>query len=197
MELVYLWVEEWLQKANNNLNSALKLLEDSDLVMDKELKKFIYEKCFFLQKHLTYEEYLKKNPSLEEKTKNILKECGTVKYSPENTYVIEEGATILFFFPFDYERHIYGVNAIYTDKDSRNQGSARRLLESLDFFGSLYFSTYTPALIELLKSLEAKEEDIIENKPESQFILDISRIPSIRLINNVIKVMNEEENFDN
>lgn len=157
-----------------------------------EFKSLIYEKCFFLQKHLTYEEYLKKNPFLTERTKNILKKCGTTKYNPENTYVIEQGDTILIFFPFDYQSRLYGVNAIYTDDENRNQGSARQLLKSLDFFGSLYFPTYSPELIGLLKSLGAKEENIIENKLESQFILHINKIPSVELINKVIKMLNED-----
>jgi len=154
-------------------------------------KKFIYDKCFFLQKHLTYTEYLKKNPSSLEKIKNILEKSGTYKYDPENTYIVEEGFTILIFFPFDPNLYLYGVNAIYTDEKNRKQGSARKLLESLDFFGSLYFPTYTSELIELLKSLGAKEENLIKNKPESQFILDINKTLSIELVNKVIKILNE------
>jgi len=160
---------------------------------EKEYESFIYEKCFFFQKHLTYEEYVRKNNLLKEKTEDILKKCGTTKFNEEYTYIVENDSTILIFFPFDYASHLYGVNAIYTDEKSRNQGSARRLLKSLDFFGSLYFPTYTPELIGLLRSLGAKEENIIENKPESQFILDINKKPSSKLIEEVMRKLNEDE----
>lgn len=157
------------------------------------LEKFIYEKAFLLQKHLTYKEYLKSNPLLKEKTQNILNKCGITKSIEEVSYVIENDSTILIFLPFDYALYRYAVCAIYTDEENRNQGSAKKLLSSLDFFGSLYFDTDTPELISLLKSIGASEENVINNKPSSQFILDINRTPSLILINKVIKRLNEED----
>jgi len=135
-------------------------------------KKFIYEKCFLLQKHLTYEDYIKENPSLKESIKNILEKCGMTRPISRNSYVIKNDFTTLIFQPFDYELYRYAVSAIYTDENKRNQGSGRKLLTNLDFFGSLYFDTYTPELISLLKNIGAFEEEVFENKNSTQLVLD-------------------------
>lgn len=73
-------------------------------------KEFIYEKCFLLQKHLTYEDYIKKNPSLKESTKNILEKCGMTRPISKNSYVIKNDFTILIFQPFEEE--------VFDNKDS-------------------------------------------------------------------------------
>jgi len=154
-------------------------------------KGFIYEKCFFLQKHLTYEEYLKNNPHLKEQTKNILKKCGVTRPISQTSYVIKNDFTILIFQPFDYNLYRYAVSAIYTDDSKRNQGSAKKLLSNLNFFGSLYFDTYTPELIHILKSIGGVEEEVFDSKDSTQLILNINKNPSDKLIQEVNKLLNE------
>ncbi|WP_457750195.1 hypothetical protein [Sulfurimonas sp.] len=158
----------------------------------EELKSFIYEKCFTLQKHLTYEDYVKRNPSFKEKTQNILQKCKMNRPIDPNSYVIENEFTILIFQPFDYELYRYAVSAIYTNENKRKQGSAKRLLSNLDFFGSLYFDTKTEELITLLKSIGAFEEEVFKNKDSTQLILDINKNPSTKLIEETIKKLSEE-----
>jgi len=89
-----------------------------------------------------------------------------------NSYVIKNYFKTLIFQSFDYELYRYAVSAIYTDENKRNQGSGRKLLTNLDFFGSLYFDTYTPELISLLKNIGAFEEEVFENKNSTQLVLD-------------------------
>lgn len=44
---------------------------------------------------------------------------------------------------------------------------------SLSFYGSLYFDTSSAALIKVVHKLGGYKEDVLENKPSTQLILDV------------------------
>lgn len=75
---------------------------------------------------------------------------------------------------FRNRKNTYTVEAIFTNNQHRNKGSAKRLLKNLSFFGDLYFDTYTEPLIHLLNNIKAIKEDVIKGKSSTQFILRIN-----------------------
>lgn len=138
----------------------------------KEMEKQIKFNIFDNQEFTTLEKYFNLYPDKKDAISSILKECGTMGgLSESSRYIIENEHTTLI---FSYFREItYKVDAIYTIEEHRQKSSAKRLLSSLNFIGSLYFDTKVTPLIHLLKNIGAHEVKVFQNKSSTQLILEV------------------------
>ncbi|MGK0256095.1 MAG: hypothetical protein ACI81I_000704 [Arcobacteraceae bacterium] len=163
----------------NFFKENLFLMQDK---MDNEeiirIKNTIMNYTYETQNFKMVEDYIISGELNKDYISKIVKDCNS--NGSVINYLIKNDDTILIFSPFTRRPFTYQVDAIYTNTEQRNRGSAKKLLKNLSFFGDLYFDTIEDPLIHLLEDIGAYKEKVLGEKGSTQLILEVNNEESLQ-----------------